>query len=1045
ELALLATMLGVARIGATVFSLPRGMPALLRKQMIDEARVSVLACDTKDASADATDAAPAPLRVDIAALAASRSPIDESVRAAAPAAPWLLISGSGSTGRSKLIPVTHPLFVARMRPALAEYDRGEQDRIASLIHLDHASAKGRCLDVLFTGGSLVLFDRASTDVAELCRGFGVTVLFASVLHVEALLRALPEDASHALGSLRILYVGSSTVSDALRQRIARRLTPNLYVRYGTNESGLISLATPEHIARTPGTVGVPVPGVEVQIVDAGGRPCAAGEIGRVRVRGAGVFKGYADDPEATRRCFEDGWFVPGDLAKFTADGELVYCGRADHMMIMDGINVYPAEIERVLCDHPAVRDAAAVPLRSEIHQDIPVCAVALRDGALAAEAELRAFAVARLGARAPRRVVVLDRIPRNELGKLVRSQLGRSLQAAFGDARAHAGARTLRQPTRRVRLTLSLPGEIDPGALDDWLLHALELPAPQDGADPAAIPPERDPAHAAVRQTLRRCLQVAGTLLQTAYVPAFDTGEVLELAPAPGRASTWLATVTVVDVEHIDSRCYEIALREAVALVNWMRLRPRTPQSTRALHARIDQSIPLLRRLALGGKSTLPLLRVAHQMDIPLRHLGGGAYQLGWGSRAIRADRSTTGLDSALGARLAQSKQWTAALAASAGLPAPRHEIIGSREEALAAATRLGWPVVVKPVGLDRGEGVTVGIAERTALDEAFDTAATLSKRRQVIVEREVPGVCHRLFVAAGSLLYAVKRLPKSVEGDGRHTVAELVALANRRDRARPPWLRTEPWPLDQAARQAMALAGFGEGSVPGPGVLVPLRRIESTEWGGVDEDVTGRVHPDNLDVALRAARLFGLSVAGIDIITTDIGKPWHETGAIVNEVNYAPLLGGGEISRRHIPEFLRRFLAGDGRIPIDAVVGDDPGLAHAFARQGERRAEGLRCFVTSHAQTFTDGGAPLHLPFGTLWRRAGALLLDERVDALVLSIGTDEALHAGLPVDRITRITRASDRLQDSRASDRPAPEGSLDRVLAMLDAASASRGDRA
>ncbi|WP_294347916.1 hypothetical protein [Prosthecochloris sp.] len=103
-----------------------------------------------------------------------------------------------------------------------------------------------------------------------------------------------------------------------------------------------------------------------------------------------------------------------------------------------------------------------------------------------------------------------------------------------------------------------------------------------------------------------------------------------------------------------------------------------------------------------------------------------------------------------------------------------------------------------------------------------------------------------------------------------------------------------EAQPLDQRARDSIEAAGFSEMSVPEKGRLVPLRPIESTQWGGVDEEVTDHVHSENLVTAPDAAKLFSLDVAGIDIISADISVPWYENGAIINEVNYAPLSGGG-------------------------------------------------------------------------------------------------------------------------------------------------------
>jgi len=136
---------------------------------------------------------------------------------------------------------------------------------------------------------------------------------------------------------------------------------------------------------------------------------------------------YLNDDEATERAFKDGWFLPGDIGKFTPDGQLVFLGRADQMMIMDGINIYPAEIEAVVGRHPAVRDSAAIPLRSPLHQDIPVCAVALHSGKVASETELLEFTFQRLGSRYPRRIILLEEIPRTKQGKLLLNELSQEI------------------------------------------------------------------------------------------------------------------------------------------------------------------------------------------------------------------------------------------------------------------------------------------------------------------------------------------------------------------------------------------------------------------------------------------------------------------------------------------------------------------------------------------------------------------------------------------------------------------------------------------
>jgi len=290
---------------------------------------------------------------------------------------------------------------------------------------------------------------------------------------------------------------------------------------------------------------------------------------------------------------------------------------------------------------------------------------------------------------------------------------------------------------------------------------------------------------------------------------------------------------------------------------------------------------------------------------------------------------------------------------------------------------------VVKPLDLNRGEGVTVDVADAGALQAAFHHAQQPSKSRLVIVEQQVAGVCHRFFVANGRLLYAVKRWPMSVRGDGRRTVAQLVADELMAQQFKPLWARSELQALDERALLALALAGFTPECVPAPGVLAPLRRIESTADGGLDEEVTTTAHPDNVAIALAATRLFGLNVAGVDIISADITQAWHENGAIINEVNFAPLLGGADISRSYIPAFLADYLEGDGKIPIETFATGEA----ALAQQTAYKQKGLRCYFTSQTKTLDAAGRNVVMPFGDVNQRVRALLCRADVDAVVIGL----------------------------------------------------------
>lgn len=1019
ELALLIAMLAVAKIGATAFSIPQSMPASLKAEMAAKAGVGIVACDHPTANIAGLPR----LAINIDALATDDAFPDNFPGAGAPKAPWLIISGSGSTGNPKLFAVTHAQFLARMRRAGEMLELSPDDRFASLVHLDFTSPKERCLAALLAGASVVLFNRRRLDPFAACKKHGVTVLDATVFHIEQLLSNMPSTSRLPLLSLRVLQLSASTVSDGLRQRITATLTPALHVRYGTNETGPISVARPHQVMQTPGGVGFPPADVRIEIVDAQGQALPNRTVGQIRVRSPGMVSHYLDDDQGTQKAFRDGWFYPGDLGKLAPDGQLIFCGRADNLMIMNGINIYPAEIERVISQHPAVGDVTVVALNSPVHQNVPVCAVVLQDGRKVDERTLRNYASGRLGAHAPRRIVVLDRIPRTETGKPVRSLLIQEISEKLGSVAsrtivsptAHAGPFApaqlkMRQTARSFEFKCQFDLPADTKTIDEWLETALDI-----RVTPANVLTEKLGARIEDQRVAMawRILLLTRELMQASRIPVFDPGCLIGIYPAPAARSSWITSATVPFIDHISEKSLTIACDGAVSILHWLIGKPCTPDSTAALHDFIQKDIlPPLHRLFSSGKSTIHVLRAAHARDIPFIHLGAGVYQLGWGSRIRRIDRSTTDRDSAIGSKLVQNKMLSANLLRLAGLPAPQHAAVATDGEALEAARTLGWPLVVKPIDRDRGEGVTVDIRGREQLLAALKVAKGSSRTRKVIVERAIDGVCHRLFITKGRLLYAVKRLPKSVHGDGAKTVAALIEAANQQENFLPPWRRTERYPDDTLAVEAMAAAGFSLDSVPAQGERVPLRNIESTGWGGYDEDVTRGIHPDNLDIAIRAAALFDLEVAGIDIITPDISRPWHENGAIINEVNFAPLFGGGEISRSHAAEFLARLIAGDGRIPVEIFLGNDAAFQLALDRQKELIADNITCYLTTHTMTLTPSGAELTLPFDSLHRRGKALLMNQQVEAVIFVVQTDELLQAGLPTDRIDRLTIAGNSL---------------------------------
>ena len=540
-----------------------------------------------------------------------------------------------------------------------------------------------------------------------------------------------------------------------------------------------------------------------------------------------------------------------------------------------------------------------------------------------------------------------------------------------------------------VRFVLNIQPAADAANWRAWLTQVLNVSADELPAEEGSV---------SLRLAEGSLLMVR-SLLEAIKWPVFQLGQLVDIQPDPRHTEAFIVSAQLPYLDNTHPDCYRLAISCAATWLPSLAQQSVSPSAVDKLYAAIERDfIQPLKSKVPGGKSTYQVLRVAHQMQIPFMHLGGCVYQLGWGQHLQLIDRSATVADAAIGARVAQDKAVSALFLRRAGLPAGAHQLVRAQGDALAAAERLGWPVVVKPADRERGEGVSVDVRDADALIMAFALAQQCSKSGRILVEKQVEGVCHRLFIAHGQLLYAVKRWPRSVFGDGVHTVAALVDQAQALENERAPWLREPPYPRDDLTLQALQQQGLGWGAVPAVGQRVHLRDIESTQWGGWDEEVTDQLHPDNLAIALQAAQLLGLSVAGVDVISSDITQPWHQNGAIINEVNHAPLLGGGEISRKHIPEFLRGLVQGDGRIPVEIFVGGASAWQAALDRMTELAQTQAGVYLTSDERTCCTQGVglapvPVHLSSKGLDVRVKALLMDRRVAVLLVVAPTEEAL----------------------------------------------------
>ncbi len=275
------------------------------------------------------------------------------------------------------------------------------------------SAMVRCL---WQGGTVVLDHGFQTfaDLLRTVRERGVRFLQMTPGHLFALVEALP-DGPPALPDLRVLRISSAALPPRVLDLARRRLADCVHLTYGTNEAGTLAVATPDVLADEAASVGRTLDGIQFEIVDGEDRPVAPGRAGFVRVRGPGVMDAYLGDDAATARHCRGGWFHPGDVAVRGPGGLVFLKGRSDRTMNIGGVLTAAEEIEALVLAHPAVAEAAVVPIASERYQVMPAIAVVLRHPVALAElgAHLRA---------SPRSfpfiVTVVAALPRTPIGKI---------------------------------------------------------------------------------------------------------------------------------------------------------------------------------------------------------------------------------------------------------------------------------------------------------------------------------------------------------------------------------------------------------------------------------------------------------------------------------------------------------------------------------------------------------------------------------------------------------------------------------------------------
>lgn len=349
-------------------------------------------------------------------------------------APALVLFTSGSTGVPRGVIQTFKNLAANSRSIVKYLGLGPSDRAMLILPFHYCYGRSVLQTHLLAGGSVFIdprfmYPRVVMEAigTEGCTGFIGVPLTYEIIRRDVNLAGIP------MPKLRYLTQAGGPMRPETIAWVRQAFAPaKLFVMYGQTEAtARLAYLPPERGEEKHGSIGIPIPDVDLRVVDEAANELPTGEIGHLVARGDNVTPGYLEAPAETAAILHDGWLWTGDLARKDEDGFLYIAGRAKEILKISGHRVGPVEIETVLLEHPAVKEAAVVGAPDPVQGEVAVAFVVPRDGAAPAEAELRRFCRDRLPAiKVPSHVELIDAIPRNSSGKPLKTELAARARAA---------------------------------------------------------------------------------------------------------------------------------------------------------------------------------------------------------------------------------------------------------------------------------------------------------------------------------------------------------------------------------------------------------------------------------------------------------------------------------------------------------------------------------------------------------------------------------------------------------------------------------------
>lgn len=427
-----ATLLALAHIGAVSVPLHPMLPLITRTSIVEKYQVSFV-LSGKESYRIAGLPFFNPTETNTRHISPEPDPPIHPVDADTP---FRITLSSGTTGDPKGVMYSHAYMLDRIHKSI--YDFTPRSRIM-VMDFNFPIGFVFAFGMFVTGGAVVIPKSSSPgDLVHTIKAHSVTHCLLSPVQAGTMIPLLDGEGIQFPALVHLRIVGA-TPTPKLLQTLRSRFSPNLFVPYGSTEIGVIAMATPEILEQHPASSGKVSSWVSVEVVDDHDAPLPPGVSGRLRIKAEGMPESYYNDEARTRQYFRSGWFYPGDRGRLDAEGLLFLEGRDDDLLNIGGLKINPHDVETILVQHPAVKDAVA--FRLEVGNGRQVLAAAIIPERPLSAKQLTSYCATNLGPLAPRRFFQLREFPRNSNGKVLRKQLTAQIH------RQRLAAKT-NQPTR---------------------------------------------------------------------------------------------------------------------------------------------------------------------------------------------------------------------------------------------------------------------------------------------------------------------------------------------------------------------------------------------------------------------------------------------------------------------------------------------------------------------------------------------------------------------------------------------------------------------